>query len=86
MSDKVIIKKECTETRDIITMRPVDGKVKLYDQGKGIKRSVISITGDIGGASCDAFGEDCSGPAKIGTTETMYAGTPYVISTIRCFE
>ena len=85
-SKAVVIKQECTESRDIIIERPISGKVVMYDQGKGVKRSVISVAGELKGNSCKIYGENCSGTAEIGTTETKYAGTPYTISTVRCFE
>ena len=81
----IVIKDECTTTRDIILMRPVAGRVRIADQGEGIKRSIISVAGDIDAAgSCSAYGENCSGVAMIGSTETIYSGTPYKITTIRC--
>ena len=85
MSD-VILKEECTETRDILISRPIEGRVKIFDQGKGIKRSTINVMGDLGGGSCKVYSGDCSGNAQIGTTETVYSGTPYKISTIRRAE
>jgi len=82
----VVIKEECTETRDIIIQRPVEGVVKIYDQGEGIKRSFVSVTGELKAGSCNVYSKNCSGAAKIGTSETIYSGTPYKISTIRCLD
>ncbi len=82
----VVIKSECTETKDIIVERPIEGSVKMHFQGDGITRSLLTVAGEIGGLTCSAFGKNCSGTAEIGTSETIYSGTPYKISTIRCAE
>jgi len=84
--DGIILKEECTETLDVMTMRPIDGKVLMYEQGKGLTRSMVSVTGKIRGSSGNMFGDTCSGAVEIGVTETAYAGTPYIISTIRGLE
>lgn len=86
MADNVVLKQECTETRDILISRPIEGQVKIFDQGAGIKKSMVSVSGEINGDSCTIYGGNCSGSAKIGTSETIYSGTPYKISTIRCAE
>ncbi len=83
---EVVIKEECTETRDIMIMRPVEGVVKIFDQGEGIKRSMVTIAGEVKGGSCNVYSKNCSGAAKIGVSETIYSGTPYKISTIRCLD
>ena len=82
----VIIKQECTETRDILIERPINGRVKIYDQGEGIKRSVVSIAGSVSGGSGNLYGEGCSGVVEVGSSETMYSGTPYKITTMRGLE
>lgn len=81
--DGKVIKKECTETWDIIIERPIEGQVRMHKQGPGVSRNITNITGDIGGGSCRVFGA-CGNAAKIGITESIYSGTPYKITTIRC--
>lgn len=83
---RVIIKQECVSTKDIIILRPIDGSARIFSQGDGIKRSTVTIAGELDGLSCDVFGADCSGSAKIGSSEVAYSGTPYKISTIRCMS
>jgi hypothetical protein len=82
--ETVVIKSECTETVDIIQMHPIEGRVRMFEQGKGMKTALVSVAGDLKASACKIYGKECSGTAKIGTTETVYSGTPYKISTIRC--
>jgi len=81
--DGTVIKKECTETWDIIIERPIEGPVRMHKQGPGVSRAIVNITGD-GASGCSRMFGACSNNVKIGTTETAYSGTPYKITTIRC--
>lgn len=84
--EAVLTKSECVETWDIIVARPILGQVRIYEQGQGVKRSMVTVAGELSSGACKIYGKGCAGAAEVGTTESMYSGTPYKISTVRCLE
>ena len=83
--DAVKTKCECTESADIITLRPIEGKVKLMVQGAALKRSSVtfaSMDSVNPSGTCMTYGSNCSGLAEVGVTESAYSGTPYKVVTL----
>ena len=85
MKKNVVVRSERVEVRDTLIMRPVKGPLKMYDQGRGLTMSTVSVAGEIDGSRCKVYGP-VTGGTVVGTVEMAYSGVPYKTTTIRCIE
>ena len=79
---EVISKKECVETIDIIIARPINGKLKIYKQGKGPKTGYVVKSAP----ENEDVDFDCEGTRDgvlVSKAATAYSGTPYKLKTLR---
>jgi len=85
--DPVLIKEEVTEKTDIMVLRPTSGQVQVHEQGSNLKETSLTFAcGSAMSGSCSVYASSGSGAAEVGTSDSAYAGTPYVVSTIRLVE
>ena len=79
----IVTKSECVETIDIITVRPIDGTIKIFKQGAGPKTGYVVMANQVSSTRPDSDCEAISGGTLISKASVVYSGTPYKITTLR---
>ena len=79
----VVTKQECVETIDIISVRPIDGKIKIFQQGKGVKTGYRVVANYTSKEEKDSNCIAISDGVMVSKATAAYSGTPYTITTLR---
>jgi len=84
----IVARVEVEEKQTVNVAMPIKGSPVISVQGKEVKRTSISVVGEIPGmdncSGLSVYGPDYSGEANSSVSVIRNAGTPYVTTIITC--